>query len=124
MNKRSILIGSSCCPNIELVYTTDTYEETHRSERFGKYTLTSEIVNGRGYYVSDFDEGAYGIWWSGDKDGSWRIAPVSKKGQSWGLRAHIDEQCVESVYPWEYYPSGGPWTSFGSMLTVNCISSE
>ena len=123
MNKRSILIGSPCCPNIELVYTSDTYEETHRSERFGKYTLTSEIVNGRGYYVSDFNEGAYGIWWTGDADGSWRIAPVSKKGQIWGLRAYIDEKCVENVHPWNYLPSSG-WTSFGSKLSTNCVNTN
>ena len=93
-----------------------------RPERFGRYTLSSETVNGRGFYVSDLDQGAYGIWWTGS-DGSWRIGPISYKGQIYGLRAYIDEQCVEDIHPWEYLPSRG-WTSFGSRLSTNCVAGE
>jgi hypothetical protein len=89
-------------------------------ERFGRYTLSSETVNGRGFYVSDFDQGAYGIWWTGS-DGSWRIGPISYKDQIYGLSAYIDEQCVEDIHPWNYLPSSG-WTSFGSRLSTNCAA--
>ena len=85
-------------------------------------TLYSETVNGRGFYESDFDQGpnGYGIWWTGS-DGSWRIGPISYKGQVYGLRAYIDEKCVENVHPWNYLPSSG-WTSFGSTLSTNCVN--
>ena len=83
-------------------------------ERFGRYTLSSEIVNGRGFYVSDFDQGAYGIWWAGS-DSSWRIGPISKTGERYGLRAYIDEQCVDNVHSWE---------SFGSTLKIKCVDDD
>ena len=114
----------TCCQNIEVVYSSDTpTTDTMRPERFGRYTLSSETVNGRGFYESDFDQpNGYGIWWTGS-DGSWRIGPISYKGQVYGLRAYIDEKCVENVHPWNYLPSSG-WTSFGSKLSTNCVNSN
>ena len=94
-------------------------------ERFGRYMLSSETVNGRGFYESDFDQGPnnYGIWWTGS-EGSWRIGPISYKGQVYGLRAYIDEKCVENVHPWNYMPSSSGWTSFGSTLSTNCVNTN
>ena len=44
----------TCCQNIEVVYSSDTpTTDTMRPERFGRYTLSSETVNGRGFYESD-----------------------------------------------------------------------
>ena len=113
----------TCCQNIEVVYSSETTPvATMRPERFGRYTLSSETVNGRRFYESDFDEGpsGYGIWWTGS-DGSWRIGPVSYKGQVYGLSAYVNEKCVENVHPWNYLPSSG-WTSFGSTLSTNCVN--
>ena len=99
-----------------------------RFERFGRYTLSSEIVNGRAFYESDFDQGPnnYGIWWTGS-EGSWRIGPISFKGRVVGLRAYIDVKCVENVNTWNYPPwnylSSG-WTSFGSTLSTNCVNTK
>ena len=118
-----MLDNGPCCHNIELVYVSDTPPiEKMRPARFGRYTISPQTVNGRGFYVSDFDQGAYGIWWAGS-DPSWRIASISYKGQAYGLRAYIDEQCVEYVHPWDYYPSNG-WTSYGSTLKPNCVGGE
>ena len=115
--------SSTCCQNIEVVYSTESLPiEKMRPERFGRYTKSSEPVNGRAFYVSDFDQGAYGIWWAGS-DPSWRIGPISQKGIGYGLRAYIDEKCVENIHPWNYYPSSG-WTSFGSKLSSNCVAGE
>ena len=99
-----------------------------RFERFGRYTLSSEIVNGRGFYESDFDQGPnnYGIWWTGS-EGSWRIGPISYKGRYIGLRAYINEKCVENVHTWNYLstPKWTPkWTSFGSTLSTNCVNTK
>ena len=123
-NEVDCCTDATCCQNIELVYTSDTPPiEKMRSERFGRYTLSSETVNGRGFYVSDFAHGDYGIWWTGDSDGSWRIGPISYKGQIYGLRAYIDEKCVENINPWNYLSSSG-WKSFGSTLSTNCVNTN
>ena len=115
----------TCCQNIEVVYSSDTpTTDTMRPERFGRYTLSSETVNGRGFYESDFDQGpnGYGIWWTGF-GGSWRIGPIAYKGRVYGLSAKIDEKCVENVHPWNYLPRSG-WTSFGSTLSTNCVNTN
>ena len=111
-----------CCVHIEVYYGTKNEAYDYQSEVYGTYTKLSESVNGRSHYQSDFDNGAYGIWWCG---AFWMISETSNLGTCYGgvgTIADINEKCVHNVgWDWEY-ADGDAWTLAGEGLGVKCTS--
>ena len=109
-----------CCVNVEVKYTKKTpVWNNWTKNRFGKYVLSSEILNNRPVYVKNGGQVQAAIWWSCN---SWRIGPISKKGKCYGIRSYTDEFCVGNVggYDWQYMNSKKAWVDAGEGLMVEC----
>ena len=111
-----------CCTQVEVYYQTQNDAYDKYSEVYGTYTKLSDLVNGFSHYQSDFDNGAYGIWWCGE---FWMFDETSSLGTCVGLVgtiADIDEKCVHNVgWDWEY-ADGDEWILAGEGFGIKCTS--
>ena len=120
--KKSVCSGY-CCTNVEIKFKIKSHAYMLWSNLYGNYTL-SHMINGRTYYISDFDGGKYGIWWCA-KFKKWYIGPSSDEGQCIGnVTSREVGQCVHNIKNWEYHdPSIGKMFKAGEGLTVACLNS-
>ena len=110
-----------CCSKIELKYKKKNKATILSEILFGNYSVKG-LINGRTYYTSDFDEGAYGIWWC-SKWKRWYVYLSSKKGQCIGLsRSKEVDQCVHDIENWQYYDTG-KFFKAGEGISLSCLNS-
>ena len=86
--------------------------------------MTGDDVNDHYYYLSNFANGLYGIWFCGTQ---WYISPHpnKNKGKCLGL-ANSDyniEKCVNDIgFEWKYaHADVAIWGDAGEGLAVKCL---
>ena len=61
----SFYLGT-CCKTVEVYYATRNAAYDSQSKIFGSYTVSSEKVNGRYFYQSDYENGIdHNRYWKG-----------------------------------------------------------
>ena len=98
---------------------TKAYEK--QSRIYGSYTrVTSNDVNSRYYYQSNFASGYYGIWSCGTE---WYVGGESDKGKCIGAANSNSntEKCVHDIgFDWKYFDSPN-LSDAGEGLAVKCL---
>ena len=115
-----------CCVHIEVYYQTLNEAYDNQSHVYGIYTKMSGSVNGRSHYQSDFDNGAFGIWWcSSLSTNAWMISESSYHGQCTGYAAAAEDvKCPENVgWNWFYTDNQG-WFAAEEGLGVYCTGTS
>ena len=90
---------------------------------YGNYTMSPSLINGRTYYISDFNNGKYGIWWCIEKN-QWVIGTTFVKGTCVGF-IYTNEMnvCINNIgYKWLYLDSE-KWFMAGDSLKILCLHS-
>ena len=108
---------------VEVYYSTKTAAYDSHSKIFGYYTVSSETVNDRYFYQSNFENGKYGIWWCGRV---WSIAEVHLRGQCIGNAGSLSSNfCLEEIgWNWEYAYGYASLKKAKEGLGIRCICSN
>ena len=108
---------------MEVYYSTKNAAYDSQSKIFGLYTTSSEKVNGRYFYQSNFENGKYGIWLCGSER-EWYISDNYYKGQCFGnARSQSTNFCLEEI-GWNFLYFDNSWKNAKEGLGIRCICSN